>query len=69
MGLRIPNDMKINAQRKMNFYPTKKNSCRQVVDKALVDSNSTNRQMMGALLASPDTFGHNLGNGQQLPQV
>ena len=34
---------------KDEFYPTKKHSCRQEVDRALVDINSTNRQMMGAL--------------------
>ena len=48
MGFWIPNGSKINLKQKMTFYPTKKHSCRQEVDNALVDINSTNRQMMGA---------------------
>ncbi len=53
MGFWIPNGSKINLKQKMNFYPTKKHSCRQEVDKGLVDINSTNRQMMGALPTMP----------------
>ena len=49
MAFWVLDGMKINLKQEMNFYPTKKHSCRQEVDKALVDSNSTNRQMMGAL--------------------
>ncbi len=50
MGFWIPNGSKINLKQKRNFYPTRKHSCRQEVDLALVDGNSTNRQMMGALI-------------------
>ncbi len=49
MGFWIPNGSKINLKQKRNFYPTRKHSCRQEVDLALVGGNSTNRQMMGAL--------------------
>ncbi len=42
----------INLKQTMNFYHTKKHSCQQEVDKALVASNWTNQQMMRALVHS-----------------